>query len=136
MWRQGFEGQGVVIGIIDSGIDPKHPDLQNVSIRKTFVPEASLTEFYPHGTHIAGTIAGNGTIKGIAPKATLCDYRVLDEECKGCDDEILAQAIVEAVNDGCNILNISLGCSDTPIIRTAVEYAVSRGVLICSGKRK
>lgn len=61
-----------------------------------------------HGTHVAGIIAANGKIKGVAPNATIYAYRALGPGGSGTTEQILA-AIDRAVRDKVDIINLSLG---------------------------
>jgi serine protease AprX len=72
-------GQGITVALMDSGI-AEHPDLfGKVKTRVDFVNDgALLLDPAGHGTHIAGVIAANGTMKGVAPDARLVSIRVLD----------------------------------------------------------
>src|SRR6266446_6084336 len=87
-WNSGFEGSGVAIAVVDSGIAPAADlnggflGLSRVVYSQNFVPTSlTASDQYGHGTHIAGLIAGNGsrstgpsyyrTFKGIAPSANL-----------------------------------------------------------------
>lgn len=117
-------GRGVVIGIIDTGIDYTHPDLgggigatSKVIGGYDFVNEDSdPIDDHGHGTHVAGIAAANGAIKGVAPDAKLMAFKVLTAEGWGYDSWILA-AIERAVdpdqnpntNDALDVVNMSLG---------------------------
>lgn len=61
-----------------------------------------------HGTHIAGSVGANGALKGVAPEAQLCDYRVFDAQ-GGTTPSVVQSAIVAAADDGCDVINLSLG---------------------------
>ncbi|HEX5227883.1 MAG TPA: S8 family serine peptidase, partial [Bryobacteraceae bacterium] len=110
-WNSGWDGSGVGVAVIDSGIDA-HPDLNNGSGRSRVVYRQSFVggvqnDDYGHGTHVAGIIAGNGAtsnvpgsshvLRGIAPKAKLLDLRVLDQNGSSSDSAVIA-AIQTAVN--------------------------------------
>ncbi|WP_199616235.1 S8 family serine peptidase [Paenibacillus alkalitolerans] len=101
----------VVVGIIDSGIDFNHPDLKNniVPGSQTFVPETTdAFDYNSHGTHVAGTIAANGRLKGVAPEAGVRSYRVFGAT-GGAQQIWITKAIVAAANDGVDVINMSLG---------------------------
>ena len=77
-------GKGVTVAVMDSGI-AEHPDLKGkVKTRVDFVQDGSaLLDPAGHGTHIAGLIAANGEMKGVAPDARLVSLRVLDANGDG-----------------------------------------------------
>ena len=77
-------GKGVTVAVMDSGI-AEHPDLKGkVKTRVDFVNDGSaLLDPAGHGTHIAGLIAANGEMKGVAPDARLVSLRVLDANGDG-----------------------------------------------------
>ena len=133
LWNLGFEGNGVRVGVIDTGIDNSHPALNGKVIkRRDYVRDGKATSLYnPHGTHVAGTIAANFSgLKGVAPKASLLDYRVLDVNGSGTFANV-TQAVIDAVNDGCHIINMSLGSSYSHApLQKAISYAVSKNVLV------
>lgn len=132
IWNKGFKGKNIIIGIIDTGVDSSHPDLRGKMIkRRNYVKDAVAEKrFNVHGTHVAGTILANGKIKGVAPDAKFIDYRVLDVNGNGYLKNII-QAITDATNDGCHILNLSLGSdSRNSSLENAVNYAISKGVVV------
>ncbi|QSB04950.1 S8 family serine peptidase [Natronoglycomyces albus] len=145
-------GQGITVAVIDSGIDATHPDLINVvHPGRNFVPdtapleaeaglhEAAHTDPAGHGTAIAGLIAGNGTTTGsigIAPDARLLPVRVLDEHNRYHDSTVVADALTWAVDEGADIINLSLGgANDNRAVAEALEYARKNDVLViaCTG---
>ena len=103
----GFKGAGIRIGVIDSGIDDKHPLLKNNVKRGHWYCDGSLTENGNyHGTHVAGTILG------VAPEATIMDYRVFGDYASNGRFNIstaIVDAVRRAVKDGCKVINMSLG---------------------------
>lgn len=112
-----FTGAGVKVGVVDTGIDYTHPDLQaNVGGGYDVVdfdddpmetPEDSGFGTV-HGTHVAGIIAADGELKGVAPDAEVYAYRALGPGGYGSSVRVIA-AMEEAVKDGVDILNLSLG---------------------------
>jgi major intracellular serine protease len=134
MWSRGIDGSGILVGVVDTGIG-SHPDLQGkVVVRRVYTGETTSPR-NNHGTHVAGTIAANGTIRGVAYKAQLGDYRVLDNNGSGNYDWIVA-AIYDAVYDGCDVISMSLGGPvDYPPLRAAIQYAFNANVpvIVASG---
>ncbi|KAF9923971.1 hypothetical protein FBU30_005991 [Linnemannia zychae] len=116
-------GKGIKIGIIDSGVDYRHPALGGcfgpgckVAYGTDFVGDDGrsphddpLTECDGHGTHVAGIIAANDTdFVGVAPQATLGAYRVFG--CQGgTSNDLIMKALIRAVGDGMQVINLSLG---------------------------
>jgi len=74
-------GQGTVVAVLDTGIDYRHPDLAgNVIGGRSFIPgEPDYLDLNGHGTHVAGIIAANGKILGMAPEAKLLAVKVLNQ---------------------------------------------------------
>ena len=132
LWSQGINGLGVKVGVIDTGIDASHPDLASkVLFRRDYVKDGlPQTAYNSHATHVAGTIAANGRIMGIAPACSLIDYRVLDVNGSGSYASI-TQAINDCVTDKVNIINLSLGGPyDYLPLKTAIKNAVAAGILV------
>ncbi|NLS41755.1 peptidase S8 [Bacillus subtilis] len=143
-WDLGYTGKGVKVAIIDTGVEYNHPDLKkNFGQYKgydfvdndydpketpTGDPRGGATD---HGTHVAGTVAANGTIKGVAPDATLLAYRVLGPGGSGTSENVIA-GVERAVQDGADVMNLSLGNSlNNPdwATSTALDWAMSEGVV-------
>ncbi len=133
-------GKGVKVAVIDTGVDYHHPDLdQNYSGGMDFIdgdedPMETLAEDGDetlHGTHVAGIIAANGKLKGIAPEAEIIAYRALGPGGMGSSDQVIA-AIDQAIEDKVDILNLSLGNNvngpDWPTSR-ALDRAVEAGIV-------
>jgi subtilisin family serine protease len=126
-WALGYEGDGVVVAVIDGGVDPSHPDLiDRVIVTRNFTDGSELDED-GHGTHVASTIAGTGAAeggryRGVAPGAQLLSGKVC--EGLGCSESAIVEAMQWAVVDeGARIVNMSLGGADTVDI-DPVEQAV------------
>lgn len=132
------EGQGVRIGLIDSGVDSSHPlifPVLDLSQAKSYIEgDNSIRDTNGHGTMVAGIIAQ------ISPKAVITPYRVIGDATG--DSYFTIQAMIQAVQDGQNILNMSLGTykysndeNDQITIEAyerAVQYALQNNVIIVS----
>lgn len=118
-WAAGFDGTGVKVAVVDSGIDAAHPDLVGkVVAAKNFSGGEGTQDGHGHGTHVASTVAGSGAAsggayKGVAPGAELINARALDAKGWGSDSSVLA-AVEWAVEAGADVVNLSLGATDTP----------------------
>ena len=144
-WEAGFDGEGVTVAVVDSGIDATHPDLANggtpanegvaggggggkVLAEANFSEAADAEDRYGHGTHVASIAAGTGAASdgaytGVAPGANLLSAKVLDDEGYGLDSGVIA-GLEWSVEQGADIVNLSLGAEDSPGI-DPVEDAVN-----------
>ncbi|WP_394431050.1 S8 family peptidase [Streptomyces sp. SGAir0957] len=118
-WAAGYDGKGVRIAVLDSGVDATHPDLKDqVVAARNFSTAADATDRLGHGTHVASIAAGTGAksggrYKGVAPGARILSGKVLDDDGFGDDSGILA-GMEWAAAQGADIVNLSLGGTDTP----------------------
>ncbi|MGW1276380.1 S8 family peptidase [Streptomyces tsukubensis] len=137
-WDSRYDGTGVKIAVLDTGIDSGHPDLAGkVVAERNFTLTADAGDRNGHGTHVASTAAGTGaksggTHKGVAPGAQLINGKVLDDWGGGTWSEIMA-GIDWAVAQGADVVNMSLGGSDSPGVDPVEalidKYSAEKGVL-------
>ncbi len=128
-------GKGVVVAILDTGIDASHEDLSGkVSAEVNFTDSLSIQDENGHGTHVAGIIAAernNGKgITGVAPEVQLMNVKVADDHGI-CLAENVAKGVVWAVDRGASVINISLQINESSSqLDRAIEYAWQQGVVI------
>ncbi|GLF95470.1 S8 family peptidase [Streptomyces yaizuensis] len=142
VWRAGFDGTGVKVAVLDTGVDRTHPDLTTqVVAEKNFTDAKDVKDRHGHGTHVASTVAGTGarsggTHKGVAPGARIISSKVLNDRGSGTASSIIG-GIDWAVAQGADVINMSLGAPDGPEI-DPVEAQVNKvfqekGVLFAVG---
>jgi len=134
--QAGYTGTGVKIAILDTGIDNTHEDLNVKGGYSVFTDSANSDPFKDgdgHGTHVAGTVAAlNNTIGviGVAYNVDLYAVKVLDNTGSGSYAGI-AQGIEWAINNGMNIINMSLGGSQSSsILENWCNLANNSGLLL------
>jgi|SRR5579863_5508810 len=153
-WQQGYDGTGVGVAIIDSGVMPKD-DLMTqgglgsrIVYSESFVSGMDPSDGYGHGTHVAGIVAANGadstgsnftrTFKGVAPNANIINLRVLDQTGAGQESNVIAaiqRAIQLQSTYNIRVINLSLG---HPVYESytldplcqAVEQAWQAGIVV------
>ncbi|KAF9093093.1 hypothetical protein BGX23_003657 [Mortierella sp. AD031] len=147
----GLTGQGVKVGVIDTGIDYNHPALGGcfgpgcrVAYGYDFVgdaydgknkpkPSSNPMDCAGHGSHVAGIIgASDDIVTGVAPKVILGAYRVLG--CSGSsNDDVIIAALERAAADKMDVINLSIGGPNgwpvNPVSR-AIEKLQSKGIMV------
>lgn len=123
----GFDGTGIKVAVMDTGIDYDHPDLGGCfgdGCRVAFgydlvgdaytgpgspiAPDGDPDDCQGHGTHVAGIVGASGTVTGVAPGVTFGAYRVFG--CTGSTStDIMIAAMEMALADGMQVLNMSIG---------------------------
>ncbi|MCW5314888.1 S8 family serine peptidase [Nostoc sp. KVJ3] len=157
VWAHGYTGKGVVVAVLDTGVDYNHQDLKD-NIWTNPKEKASngidndgngyandihgwnfvdnnnnVLDDNGHGTHVSGIIAGennNYGVTGIAYNAKIMPVKVLDSSGSG-DDTTISKGIHYAVDNGANVINLSLGSVfPDDILKSAIEYASGKGVTV------
>ncbi|MGM7681952.1 S8 family peptidase [Cytobacillus sp. Hm23] len=125
----------VTVAVVDAGIDVNHPELINQILAPyNAVDPANQGVTDIHGTHVSGIIAAekNNGIGGygINPRATLMPIDVFGGEFFG-SDYIIAEGILYAVENGADVINMSLGgYMSSPIMEEAIEKAIDAGIVV------
>lgn len=132
-------GSGVAVAVIDTGVDRTHPDLRDrVSLCWDFTGETvrrnTCTDGNGHGTHVAGTIAADGGddgrgIYGVAPEAEIYAFKACNDD-GSCGADPLSAAVRAAVDEGADVIVLSLGGRSEPRIESVVRYATENGVVV------
>ena len=137
-WDHTTGASGVVIAVVDTGVDLTHPDLScpgKLTSGWNFVSNNNdPDDDHGHGTHVAGIAAAcsdNGSgVAGVAWGATLMPVKVLDSGGSGYYSDVAA-GIIYAVDHGAKVVNLSLGgLSGDNTLADAVQYAHDHGVLV------
>ncbi len=162
VWAQGYRGACVLVAIIDTGIDWTHPDLasriwtnagevpangidddgngfvDDVHGYDTRNDDGTPMDDNGHGTHVGGSVAGDGTggtLTGVAPEARLMAVKVLSASGSGNTANIIA-GMEYAVENGAQVLNMSLGglCpspTSRSMYRSTADAIAAAGVTLC-----
>ncbi len=135
LWPATTEGSGVLVAILDTGIDRDHEELEGkVVFEVNLTDSPAPDDVYGHGTHIAGIIAAssnNGVgIVGVAPECQLINIKVADDRGR-CDASRIAKGIIWAVDKGANVINVSIELGEPlPELEEAINYAWGQGAVI------
>lgn len=157
VWENGHTGQGIIVAVIDTGVDINHQDLGNNIWSNTreipgngidddgngYIDDVhgwnfnndnnNVLDNNGHGTHVAGIVAGvnNGVgVTGVAYNSQIMSIKALDESGSGSYSAI-ANGIYYAVDNGANVINLSLGGTfSNRTLKSAIEYASSKGVVV------
>lgn len=144
VWAMGNYGAGVVVAVLDTGVDASHPDLNDLDDNPfTNDPKIILWKDYvngypgpyddnSHGTHVSGIVSGTGEagIKtGVAPRTRLIEAKVFDANGTGRTSNSIS-AFGWAVSNRANVISYSgAGEGDSDIWTTAINNVVAAGVV-------
>ncbi|MGN5653910.1 S8 family peptidase [Bacillus sp. Brlt_9] len=142
-WEEGYKGQGVNIAVIDSGCDFHEElnrniiDVYNLTTDDNSSPNVA-TDYYGHGTHVAGIIAATNDYHkiGIAPEANLIIIKVINAN-GGSNFQTLIRGINLALSwrgkngEKIDIINLSLGSKkESEELRKAIEHATQHNIFV------
>ncbi len=135
------KGEGIIVAVVDTGVDPNHPDLKGKVVATEDFTDEGYFDGNGHGTHVAGTIAGNGKASnskymGVAPEAKIIGAKVLASNGSGTFSGVIA-GIEWAAKQNPHVMNLSLGasipgsCDGTDPCSMAVNAAMDQGIIVC-----
>jgi subtilisin family serine protease len=138
-WAAGYDGNGVKVAVLDTGIDTTHPDLADrVVAAQNFSTDTDTADHFGHGTHVASIVAGSGAgssglRKGVAPGARLINAKVLNAAGSG-EFSTIIEGMEWAAAQGAKVANMSLGThspgdGDDPLVQAVDEISKSSGML-------
>jgi subtilisin family serine protease len=145
LWKQGYDGKGVTVAVIGTGIDSSNIEFSGRIIEGyDFGNNDSnpIAGTHPHETGIAGIIAGSATLKvegslydtiGVAPAASILNIKNQKDDGFGATDSTIAQSIRYAVDHGAKVISISqgnAGAYKSDELYSAAKYAQDHHVLI------
>jgi serine protease len=132
-WRI-TQGKGVVIAVVDSGVDADHPDLHNRLLPQIdVVADGETGDVAGHGTHVTGIIAAElnqaGTV-GVANQVSILPVRILNAH-GWADAATAAAGVIAAAKAGADVINLSVGSSSPsrPLAK-AINYAQAQGAVV------
>ena len=131
--QQITKGRGVVVAVLDSGVDARHPDLKGAVAGgfDTVRPNQKMIDTGGHGTGMASIIAARGRggsrgMIGIAPEAEILAVRPAN------DNFFVNKGIDWAVEHGAKVINMSFGLPDSEGLRAAIKAAAAKDVVLVS----
>jgi subtilisin family serine protease len=126
-------GRGARVAIIDSAVDPRHPDFGGATI-EAFDALGGPLDQGTHGTAIAGIIAARGTLRGIAPAATLMSVRAFPSDATTktpmTTTFVLLKSLEWSIANRARVVNLSLAGPRDPLLERALAAAAARGIIL------
>ena len=125
------KGDNVLVAVIDSEIDAKHPDLEG-AIQARYEGAGPADKAHPHGTGMAGAIASHRKLMGVAPGARLLAIRAFGGPGGGAQGTTvqIAQGLDWAVSQGARIVNMSFAGPKDPTLQKAFKAAFDKSVVL------
>jgi len=135
-WGVTLGNSGIVIAVVDTGVDDSHPDLAS-KIAGEYSYVGTTRDGFGHGTHVAGIAAGATNndvgVAGMCPSCRILSVKVLDDQGSGYMSDV-ASGIAYAASHGARVISLSLGGnSRSETLHSALDYALANNALpVCA----
>lgn len=125
------KGNSILVAVIDSGIDPTHPELAG-AIADSFNPAGGDGAPHSHGTGIAGGIVAKSRLTGVAPRARILAVRAFDPTDTGAEGTTfnILKGLEWASGKGARVINMSFAGPRDPIMTRALAAAHKKGIVL------
>eukprot|EP00775_Hariotina_reticulata_P005633 gene5633-5872_t len=134
LWDEGFSGQGIKVGVFDTGIREDHPHIRNIKERTNWTHQNSLSDGLGHGSFVAGVIGSqDSTCPGFAPDVLLYTFKVFTDDQVSYTSWFM-DAFNYAIASKLHIINLSIGGPDfldAPFVDKVCEVT-SNGIIMIS----
>ena len=139
-WDKGYDGEGVKIGVIDTGVNASHEDFAGTNFAEGYNAidgSRDVSDENGHGTFVCGILAAARN-NGLGVAGFCTGVTIVPIKCFGTSQETSASYIISAIYEAvdvyhCDVINMSLGMKENlESMRTAVEYAASKGTIVVS----
>jgi hypothetical protein len=129
--QQVATGKDVLVAVIDSEIDAKHPDLDG-SIVKSFDALGGDAKPHAHGTSMAGAIAAHGKLLGIAPGAQVLAIHAFDDTPGAARGSsfVIYKGLQWAADNGARVVNMSFAGPADPTLQRMLAAAYDKGIVL------
>jgi len=130
------DGKGVTVAVIDTAIDATHPDFAHLDLRSIDAFGTTVIRHRSHGTAIAGILAADGVVKGIAPHVRLLAVRAFDsspgDQRTVSSTFVLLRSLDLAIENSARIINMSFAGPEDGLVAKAVAAAARANVHLVS----
>lgn len=132
VWKD-TTGKGVRVGIIDTGVDPNHPDLKdNVKMAGWVLDCQNIIDDNGHGSHVAGTIAALDNdigVVGVAPKVEIYAVKAFTKSGRGNVSDVI-EGLNWCVKNKVQVINMSFGFKNSKALEKAIKEVYKRNIVL------